>query len=237
MSMRPVLYWLVDRFWPTLEPQKAAPISQVPKWVGTGLTSAEVIESSYQMLKEEAKAVEDDLRIVEAKLQTISSTAPIALTILVAIVAFITSGRFKEFTEPSVLTVLTVACYVEVQFLRAFLAAVQGLSRKQFSAFQLADTIPSRNYSKDQFLLKTCEKLAGIISKNRLLVNAKVEQMALGHTALKNAVAGLLLMVAVVLAITILETHYYITGLSLLVLALVIFLFVLTVNLQSRAIR
>lgn len=237
MSLTTVGYWLLDRFWPTLAIPDASPISQAPKWLGIGLTSTEVIESSYELLKNEAKALDDDLKIVESKLQSISSVATIATTILVAIVAFLTSGRFKEFTEPSVLIVLIAACYVEIQFLRAFLAAVQGLSRKQFSAYELTDIQPSRHQSKNQYLLKASDKLASFISDNRIVVNAKVEQMALGHEALKNAVAGLFLMVASVLAISILETRYYATGVLLLVLFCAILLTVLAVNLRSKKIR
>lgn len=237
MSWTVVGYWLLDRFWPTLEIPTSSPVARAPKWIGIGLNSIDVIESAYQLLKDEAKALDDDLRIVESKLQSISSVATIATTILVAIVAFLTSGRFKEFTEPSVLAVLVFACYIEIQFLRAFLAAVQGLSRKQFSAFELTDIPPSRYQSKSRFLLKVCEKLASIISDNRIVVNAKVEQMALGHEALKNAVAGLFLMVASVLAISILETRYYATGVLLLVLFFGVLLTVLAVNLRSKSIR
>lgn len=221
MRVPKVLYWVLDLAWPTLEPPTKRRVLSRPKWEGISRNSCDVIQAAFDLMKDELKSQDDEIRLIESKLQSISSLTPVVSTILVAIVAFLTGGRVHQFAEPSVLTMVIGACYVVSQLLRALLASIGGLRRRSFSAVSVSDIRPTPGQTKTDYLLHLCKELSIIADNNREIINGKVDQLELGHVAVRNAVAGLLVTLAVVLAITILETKSYVTGIALFLLCAV----------------
>lgn len=215
MRVPKILYQLLDLVWPTLRPPTERQSLSQPKWDGIGRNSSEVIEAAFDVLKAELKNQDDEVRLIESKLQSMSSLTPVVSTILVAIVAFLTGGRVQQFTEASVLTMVIGACYVVLQLLRALLAAVGGLRRRTFFSVSVTDIPPTPDQTKTDYLLHFCKDLSAVASNNRGVIDSKVDQLELGHVAVRNAVAGLLLTLVVVLAITVAETKSYRTAIAL----------------------
>jgi hypothetical protein len=192
---------------PTLvtAPPKETPA--VPAWPGGRPCPLETLEVAYAALKDELNAQEDRAKTVETRLLSVSSLAPVSMTILVAVITFLTSDRAREFTWGSVLAVGLVGSYVAFQFLIALLAAVNGLGRRPFNRLAIKDIVPQPDEGKDAYLKRACDELTEAILKNMGAVDDKVSQLALAHEAVKNAVWGLLLVLITILLFTIAGTY------------------------------
>lgn len=203
MAWKDTFYWLRDRVWTTLEYPTSKKSVAVTEWSDSLAGDVAVIEAAYNLLKDELKTEDDRMRIVETKLLSIASFAPIAMTITVAIVTFLTGGKVREFTRPSILIVGFGGGYVALQFLRAVLAAINGLERRSYSRILLTSIVPGPREEKEAYLKRACKEMIRVITENKEVINEKVSQLALGHTAIKNAVWGLLLVLITILIITI----------------------------------
>jgi hypothetical protein len=192
---------LVDLLWPTLvtPPKKdeAAPF----EWPHDKSAEDGALEAAYGLLKDELKSEDDRAKIVESKLLSISSLVPVAMTVTVAMVTFITGGRVSQFTRTSILIVGFVGAYVALQFLRASLAAINGLGRRSYAHIRTEELAPKPKEKKSAYLQRVCALMTQVLAVNREVINKKVDQLALGHEAIKNAVRGLLVLLLVVLVI------------------------------------
>lgn len=187
-----------DCFWPTLERSPEPKPTELPI---VKLTSEVALEVRSR-LEAAVEADVDRMRSIDAKLMAVCSVAPICATLLVAIVSFLTTQRPGTFTTSSVLAVVALASFVIIQFVRALLAAIQGLQRRGF----LVPTSSSlwaqiEGESVDTYTLRACDDLAERLHQNRETTNEKVSYMAVAHRAYLNAVVGMLLAVIVLSAI------------------------------------
>jgi ABC-type multidrug transport system fused ATPase/permease subunit len=171
------------------------------EWPSTSPVPVETLEAAYNLLKDELKSEDDRAKIIESKLLSISSLIPIAMTVTVAMVTFLTSGRVSQFTFRSILIIGVVGAYIALQFLRASLAAITGLGRRSYGHIEVKEIAPKPKEKKEEYLQRTCAQMAEILVFNREAVNKKVDQLALGHDAIKNAVWGLLILLFVILVI------------------------------------
>lgn len=207
VKLKKSFYWLRDRLLPTVVPALVKDLSPEPGWPRELPCALETLEVAYEALKDELKTDEERAKTVDTRLLSVSSLAPVSMTIIVAIITFLTGGRTQEFTRASVLVIGLLGFYVAFQFLVALLAAVNGLSRRSFSHIKFKDIVPRPREGKEAYLQRACSELAEVISHNRETVNGKVSQLALSHEAVKNAVWGLLLILITVLVITVAGTY------------------------------
>jgi hypothetical protein len=201
MRSRRLFYWLRDRVWATVVARPKAGGPPAFEWPNNTRVETEAVEASYNALKEELKAEDDRFKIVETKLLSVSTFVPVAMTITVAIVTFLTSGRVSQFTRTSILIVGTAGGYAALQFLRAALAAVNGLGRRSFAHMEIKDIAPRPNEKKEQYLQRACAQMVSILCINREGINKKVSQLALAHESIKNALWGLLVVLLATLVI------------------------------------
>lgn len=193
---------VVDCFWPTLE---RSPKSKRPELPIVTLSS-EVAPEVRSRLEAAVEADVDRMKSIDAKLMAVCSVAPICATLLVAIVSFLTTQRPGTFTPSSVLGVVALVSFIIIQFIRALLAAIQGLQRRGFlvpTSSSLWAQIDGE--SVDAYTLRACNDLADRLHVNRETTNEKVSYMALAHRAYLNAVVGMLLAVIVLSAIILSE--------------------------------
>lgn len=194
---------LLDWVWPTLFTPPKKDAAAAFEWPFDKSADADTLEAAYSLLKDELKSEDDRAKIVESKLLSISSLIPIAMTVTVALVTFLTSGRVSEFTLFSILSVGAVGAYVALQFLRASLAAIRGLGRKSYEHMKVEEIAPEPGEKKEAYLQRICALMTRTITFNREVNNEKVGQLALGHEAMRNAVRGLLLLLLVILVIAV----------------------------------
>lgn len=201
---RKTIDFMVDLIWP----RESSPVSVSPaeaKWPHSAALNPETIESAYDLLKQEYDAETDRIRTVEAKLLGISSLAPVAMAVIVAAFTVLTNRSLQAFTRVSVLMVGIVGGYISLQFLRAVQAAIAGLSRRSFFVVSLEDLYPLPGESKANYLARNCGELSEVIRGNRAEIDAKVTWLAIAHTAIRNAVFGLLLLVLVIIGLAVLQ--------------------------------
>ena len=197
--------WIIDRIWPTLVPHKnagAKPAFSYPQNLGS---SDDVLQLAYESLKEELLSEDERIKLVEAKLINISSLAPVAMTIFVAMIAFLTSDKVNLFTRSSIWVVIVFAAYIALQFLLAIRAAIKGLARRPFTRLSLDDILPLGREDKTAYLKRTCKEIADAIGSNRKGIDQKVSQLALAHESILNAVWALLFLLLILLAIVALQ--------------------------------
>lgn len=199
--------WLLDRIWPTLVSDPKARNKTNPEWPATLTSTDEALELAYEALREEMKSEDERIKVVEAKLINISSLAPIAMTIFVAMIAFLTSGRVQSFTRMSIWVVVIFGGYIALQFLLAVRAAIKGLARRSFQRVSLEDWFPRGRESRTDYLLRACKEVTDTIVNNRRAIDQKVSQLALCHESILNAVWGLLIMLVILLAIAVTQPN------------------------------
>jgi len=196
---------MLDLIWPRVSRPLAVSPAEA-KWPTSVRLNGETIESAYTMLRQEYDAETDRIRTVETKLLGVSSLAPVAMAIIVASLTALTTRNLQAFTRVSVFVVGVVGGYVSLQFLRAIQAAIAGLSRRSFFAISLKDLYPLANETKEDYLTRNCLELADVIRCNRAEIDAKVTCLALAHTAIRNAVFGLLFLVLVIVWLAVWQT-------------------------------
>ena len=186
---------LLDWIWPTLEGAGKSSALTLPS---VALTP-EIAKELCTRLEAAVEADVDRMKSIDAKLMAVCAVAPICVTLLLAIVSFVTTQRPGTFTPSSVFGITALACYVILQFLRALLAAIEGLHRRGF----LVPTPTSLwaqtdQESLDAYTLRACADLAERLHANRETTNDKVSHMALAHRAYRNALVGMLVAVMIV---------------------------------------
>lgn len=180
-----------------------APSDLEPPWPDSLAMKVETLESTHESLKEEHKAETERIRTVETKLLGISGLAPLAMAVIVAAFTVLANRSLQAFTRDSVLLVGIVGGYICLELLRAILAAIAGLKRRHFAGFALEDLYPLPNETKESYLTRSCSELADIIRRNRAEINAKVTWLDAAHTAIRNAVVGLLFLAIVIFGLAV----------------------------------
>lgn len=201
MRRKDVQARLLDLVWPTLVALPKKDEAAAFEWPTDASVDNGALEAAHNLLRDELKSEDDRAKIIESKLLSISSLVPVAMTVTVAIVTFLTGGRVSQFTRTSILIVGFVGAYVTLQFLRASLAAITGLGRRSYNHIETNEIALRPKETKTAYLQRTCAQMAQILASNREVINTKVDQLALGHEAVKNAVWGLLLLLVVILVV------------------------------------
>ena len=193
--------WLRDRIWPTLVAHPTAKGKPDFEWPATLTASDDALQLAHEALKDELKSEDERIKTVEAKLINISSLAPIALTVFVAMITFLTSDKMHLFTRGSIWVVVFWGAYIALQFLLAVRAAIKGLARRPFKRLSLEDVLPRGGESRSDYLRRACKEIADVIAGNRRGIDQKVSQLALCHESILNAVWALLILLLILLAI------------------------------------
>ncbi len=191
-----IWYWLRDRVYPAPEgsPRKTEALPQQP-------LSGKALEFAYDWLKDEVKAEDERSKIVDGKLQNILPLSSIVITLVLALITFLTSGRANQFTRFSVLVVTVGGAYVSLQFLCAFSWAIRGLARKSYERATLIDLRPQTNDHKAILTWRAIQNMSNQLQHNKDVTNQKVTQLACGHEAITNGVWGLVLVIVIVCSI------------------------------------
>ena len=139
-----------------------------------------MVREVYGRLSAELEIEAERRRAVETKLLAVGSVAPIAVTIMVAAISFLSSGRLRDFVPESVVVVLVIAVYVALQFLRAMLAAIYGLSRMGYSGPQISEIVRAGTVEPSGYLRNASNDVARRIEQHRETTNEKVKPTRTG---------------------------------------------------------
>lgn len=194
-----------DSLWPRLDrtPGNTARERDKPKPEVNVYADIRLVREAYARLSVDLEAEAERRRAVENKLLAIGSVAPLAVTIVVAAVSFLSSGRLRDLVPASVIVVSVLAFYVASQFLCAMLAAIRGLSAKSYSVPSISEIMPDGADNLSVYLRKACNELARTIEQHRETTNANVSQLSVAHRAMRNAVSGLLVVLFVLVVVVV----------------------------------
>ena len=185
--------WLRDRVWASLDP----PPNLDSNVQQSGLeinADEEVVRAMYERLSAELEAEDERKRSVETKLIAAGSVASIAVTIMGSVATFLTS---------ELLWVGIAMAYAALQFLRATLAVISGLSRKSYSGPTTSAILSAGTEGLVGYLREASIDHVKRLVQHRETTNENVSQLALAHTSIKNALVALV--VALVVALLILS--------------------------------
>ena len=193
--------FIVDCVWPVAHGSMAgtAPAPNVPD-----TADLQVLKSMSDAVQAELKREDDRRTSVDGRLQAVGSVVPVAVTLLLAVVTFLTSGRSGDFRPISIKVLAFISSYAALQFLRAMIASVTGLGRRKYRALRPADIV-TNVASEREYIRGRVIALIGWIDLHREQNNEKVTNLALAHRAMLNGAAALVCGVLVLLGIVVLE--------------------------------
>lgn len=205
-NLRRLARWLPDWLIPTLEDRPPSPSdeakSSVLLPVGHDVAALRLAHSELSQL---LAAESDRMKTADTKLLAMSAATPIATTIGLAIVTFLTSGNVRTFTSASVILTILLASYISLNCVIAVRAAVKGLGTRAYLERVPSSLLPTPQATEEAYLSASCQELVEIVVQHRDTTNGKFSQVRLAHRALLNALLGLLIAVLLVAVITVFE--------------------------------
>ena len=194
------IYSLRDRFWPTVEPQEAKLKSSEDLIQIVSDTASNVLPVVNDLIEAEEHRKDS----IESRLQGLLQFASISATLVLGIVAFIVDlevGSAGQSEKPFILytlvAVLGGAVYIIIQFLAAVFFSIVGLERRAYLGLSVRDVIQKEQESKEDYLERITQSKLEQWHVNGEVTNAKIDQLARAHQAVKNALVGLVLMVTI----------------------------------------
>ena len=194
------IYSLRDRFWPTVEPQEAKLQSSEDLIQIVSDTASNVLPVVNDLIEAEEHRKDS----IESRLQGLLQFASISATLVLGIVVFIvdlevgSAGQSeKPFIRYTLVAVLGGAVYIIIQFFAAVFFSIVGLERRAYLGLSVRDVIQKEQESKEDYLERITQSKLEQWHVNGEVTNAKIDQLARAHQAVKNALVGLVLMVTI----------------------------------------
>lgn len=141
--------------------------------------------------------VEDRDKAVDTKLialLTLLSVLSVAVAAILTAVA--TFDRVDEANTVFALSVALSVFYAVVQIVRALWSTINGLTRRGYLRLHPRQIIPRIHETNVTYRVRLLDHQIKEIYENESVINEKVSQMALAHTALRNALFAAFLIIA-----------------------------------------
>ncbi|GKS85487.1 hypothetical protein AVMA1855_15065 [Acidovorax sp. SUPP1855] len=131
---------------------------------------------------------------VEARLTSIIGLMSIAATVVLSGLLAMATGTMLMPTLATRFVLVLGLLYLALQLYVALSEAVKGLSKQVGSAETGPSLFPARSGQERRFLRSRIEKKLGHLAESRTSTNAKLDRMAVAQVALRNFLAGLLVL-------------------------------------------
>ena len=148
--------------------------------------------------------MDERLKAVESKLLAmLTLTSVLSAALAASLAAATTLGSVNENTKALALGAALLVFYVSIQVLRSLWATVSGLMRKSYKQLSLCDLIPKDGEIGDSYKIRLLNLQANHLSWNEWVVDKKVGHMTVAHTALRNALTAVFVLVVLILGIAV----------------------------------
>lgn len=171
------------------------------KLAGLDQRSVEQLGSDEEQLKQYATEVDKLLereqsrkQSVEGRLTSIIGLTSIAATIVLSGLVSLAAGTLPAPPKPTTLLFAIGSLYLVLQLFVALFAAVNGLSRAVHLEDTAADLFEAQKSAPGVRLRREIARKLGQVRDYRRNGDAKVDQMAVAHRAVKNFLVALLLL-------------------------------------------
>ena len=160
-----------------------------------------LVEVSGILLSRVAQ-VEERSRSVESKLLALLTlTSLLSTAVAASLVAATTLGTVKEDAKLFAWFAVFLVFYTDVQILRSLWATVAGLMRRSYKQLSSADIAPQDGEANEGYRVRLLNLQVNHLSWNEWVVDQKVSDMTVAHTALRNALTVVFLLVVLALGI------------------------------------
>jgi hypothetical protein len=131
---------------------------------------------------------------VDGRLATIVGLASIAGTILFGGIWAGATGALHSDNRAIIGALAGGGFYLALQIGRAVLAAVEGLSRRNYGALEPSDVLQHQGEDQSSFARRRARKCLDLLADHQLRNNEKVTKMAVAHRALQNFMVALMVL-------------------------------------------
>jgi hypothetical protein len=201
----------VDLFWPTIAPRTRHEREEQEEKDKARIDDAYARvnaldgreESELEAISRDVEDIvktEDERRShVETRLAAVVGLMPVLTAIVTLGVTWL--GNRELVRSDLGWIPLVIALYSALQLVRALMAAIVGLKRRNYRVIDFSDVLPTRDMTAAQRRIAVLKERVRALEQNSALNGSKVEQMALAHHALLNFVPATLLFAVVVVMV------------------------------------
>lgn len=200
---------LVDCIWPSARPltreerteqrekrrkRAEAVAERMKRWGELGTDDQKGIREEVERLLE---AEENRRNSVQTRLGSVIGMASVAISVTFAVAGLVLAKSTPTTPLLFLVGLSGVALYVALQFRITVLAAVIGVQRAGATALTAADVLRDNEESRALYGKRIVEVLLTRFEDIQESTNRSVTQMAIAHTALRNACVGILFAIAI----------------------------------------
>lgn len=193
-GLRKASDWVIDRIWPRTTNRSQSGSLEFEEYLSnTAHEYHPVIEAELEKLI----AQEDERhRSVDRKITSLLAIAPIATTIIIAIVVTAVTTRLDAILEDwkSYLPLL-VTLYIGLQLIRAMIAIIHGQGSTSYSRNTIYGLEPRPEETPETHKIRLTNQSIKNLLENQTATNRKVNRMNIAHCAINNAVWATLILV------------------------------------------
>ena len=187
-----------DFFWPRL----SDPLPCRPKcktYIGDNNQAplsevAEILSYRLEQLRERDETVQTKL------VALLTLTSVLSVMIAASLTAVATIGKIDEESKFPILIGAILIAFVAFQIARALWCTISGLTRREYSQLSPAHIAPKRGETSDNYRIRAFNKLLNQIRQNDWVVDRKVDDMAMAHIALQNAMMATFVIITLAVA-------------------------------------
>lgn len=193
-GLRKASDWVIDRIWPRTTNRSQSESPEFEEYLSnTAQEYHPVIEAELEKL-----VVQEDERhhSVDRKITSLLAIAPIATTIIIAIVVAAVTARLDAILESwSYLPLLFLTLYIGLQLIRAIIAIIQGQGSTSYSRNTIYGLEPRPDETPETHRIRLTSQSIRDLLENQAATNKKVNRMNIAHCAINNAVWATLFLV------------------------------------------
>ena len=191
----------VDWIWPRLS---GKPEPSPDEHLVITATDKDLLHEIENAIDKRTGQVDERLRTVETKLVSLLTlTSVLSAAVTAGFVAASTMQLQKGFPIIPVWITLILVFYIAMNLLRSLWATVTGLIRRGYKQITCEDIIPKDKEDNLRYKTRLLNERLNHVKWNDWAVDQKVSEMAVAHTALRNALfaTGGVIFLAVITAV------------------------------------
>ncbi len=185
-----------DWIWPHLTGHAEDPPGYKERFNTEHTDSLSEVQS---VLQNRLHQVAERIRSVESKLiAMLTLTSVLSAAVGASLAASTALGKVEEETKIFAWAAVILVFYVSVQVLRALWSTVAGLMRRSYKQLSSTDMIPQKEETAEAYRMRLLNLQSDHLFWNEWVVDQMVSEMAVAHTALRNALTVVFLLILLV---------------------------------------
>lgn len=194
-----MLNWITERIWPRLtgpEPSCPKPKCFIRDNNQVALSEvAQIVSHRLEQSKQRQKTVETKL------ISLFTLTSVLSVVITAALTAVATIGTIDEEIKIYIFGSALLIGYIAIQIARALWCTISGLTRRKYTQLSSSQITPKCGEIQQNYQIRLYNLVLNQISQHDWVVDRNVEEMAVAHVAIKNAILATYVLILLTLLI------------------------------------